>query len=79
MPWPAKAQSLIRTQYAATAAAAKAGLSHAVELLEKAAGSDESVAPLLACNSDRAAPSRRVHEAVFAILALESEPLDSRL
>lgn len=63
MPWSAKAQSLIRTQYAATAAAAKAGLSHAVELLEKAAGRDESMAPLFARYSDRAARADRYTEA----------------
>jgi protein phosphatase len=34
MPWPAKAQSLIRSQYAAPAATAKAGLSASVALLE---------------------------------------------
>src|SRR6516164_9163733 len=43
MPWSAKAQSLIRTQYAATAAAAKAGLSHAVPLLQMAAERDGSL------------------------------------
>jgi protein phosphatase len=63
MPWSAKAQSLIRTQYAATAAAAKAGLSHAVELLEKAAGRDGSMASLFARYSDRAARSDRYAEA----------------
>jgi protein phosphatase len=63
MPWSAKAQSLIRKQYAATAAAAKAGLSHAVELLEKAAGRDGSMAPLFARYSDRAARADRYAEA----------------
>ncbi len=63
MPWSAKAQSLIRAQYAATAAAAKTGLSHAVELLGQAAARDGSVAPLLARYEDRAARAGRYAEA----------------
>jgi protein phosphatase len=63
MPWSAKAQSLIRTQYAATAAAAQAGLSHAVPLLQMAAQRDESLAPLAARYSDRAARATRYAEA----------------
>jgi protein phosphatase len=63
MPWSAKAQSLIRTQYAATAAAAGAGLAHAVELLGKAAARDGSIAPLLARYDDRAARAGRYAEA----------------
>jgi protein phosphatase len=47
MPWSAKAQSLIREQYAATGAAARAGLSRATALLQKAAGRDPALAPLL--------------------------------
>ena len=39
MPWSAKAQSLLREQYASTGAAAQAGLGEAVELLEKASQS----------------------------------------
>jgi protein phosphatase len=54
MPWSAKAQSLIRTQYAATAAAAQAGLSQAVPLLQMAAQRDESLGPLAARYSERA-------------------------
>jgi protein phosphatase len=38
MPWSAKAQALLRTQYAATGAAARSGLSAAVQTLEAAAG-----------------------------------------
>jgi protein phosphatase len=48
MPWSAKAQALIREQYAATGAAARLGLGHAVSLLQQAAGRDASLAPLLA-------------------------------
>jgi protein phosphatase len=47
MPWSAKAQSLIREQYAATGAAATAGLSRSVALLRQAADRDPSLAPLL--------------------------------
>jgi protein phosphatase len=48
MPWSAKAQSLIREQYAATGAAARNGLSHSVALLQLAAGRDPLLMPLLA-------------------------------
>jgi protein phosphatase len=35
---------------------------------------------MLSCDSrSRGAPLRRVHECVFGILALESEPVDPRL
>jgi protein phosphatase len=47
MPWSAKAQSLIREQYAATAAAARSGLTHAVMALRQAVGRDPSLAPLV--------------------------------
>ena len=36
MPWSAKAQALLREQYASTGAAATAGLGEAVALLEQA-------------------------------------------
>jgi protein phosphatase len=48
MPWSAKAQALIREQFAPTGAAARSGLGHAVSLLEQAAGRDASLGPLLA-------------------------------
>jgi protein phosphatase len=48
MPWSAKAQALIREQYAATSAAAASGLGHGVALLQRAAGRDAPLAPLLA-------------------------------
>lgn len=63
MPWSAKAQSLIRTQFAATAAAAQSGLSQAVPLLERAAQRDNSLAPLLARYSDRAMRAARYTDA----------------
>jgi len=50
MPWSAKAQELLRSQYAAVGAAAKASLPVAVAALEQAAGrmgGDETVAALL--------------------------------
>jgi protein phosphatase len=48
MPWSAKAQSLIRLQYASTGAAASAGLARAVTLLSQGAGRDQALEPLLA-------------------------------
>lgn len=47
MPWSAKAQSLIREQYAATGAAARSGLSHAVDALKKATTHSDDTADLL--------------------------------
>jgi protein phosphatase len=63
MPWSAKAQSLIREQYAATGAAAHAGLSHTIALLYQAADRDASLPPLLARFEDRATRARRYAEA----------------
>jgi protein phosphatase len=47
MPWSAKAQSLIREQYATTGAAATSALSRSVALLRQATDRDPSLAPLL--------------------------------
>ncbi len=47
MPWSAKAQELIRQQYAAVGAAANASLPEAVEALQAAGRRDIDVAPLL--------------------------------
>jgi protein phosphatase len=47
MPWSAKAGDLIRDQYAAVGAAARAGLGGAVATLERAAGRGLEVEPLL--------------------------------
>jgi protein phosphatase len=47
MPWSAKAQELIREQYAAVGAAAKVGLSETVTALQSAAASGIDVGPLL--------------------------------
>ena len=48
MPWSAKAQSLIREQYATTGAAARSGLTHAVDALRKAVARSDDTADLLA-------------------------------
>ena len=53
MPWSAKAQSLIREQYAATAAAARAGLGGAVALLDEAQRSGLDAGAALARFADR--------------------------
>jgi protein phosphatase len=63
MPWSAKAQSLIREQYAATGAAARAGLSHSVALLQQATDREPSLAPLLARFDARYARAARYAEA----------------
>jgi protein phosphatase len=63
MPWSAKAQALIREQYAATAAAAGAALGHGVALLRQAAGRDASLSPLLARFADRDARAAKYAQA----------------
>jgi protein phosphatase len=63
MPWSAKAQELLRQQYAAVGAAAQAGLAEAVASLETAAGRDESVRPLLARARERLTLAGRYVEA----------------
>ena len=55
MPWSAKAEDLLRTQYAAVGAAARAALPVAVGVLEQAAGSGLDVAALLDRTRARAA------------------------
>ncbi|MEL6814904.1 MAG: polynucleotide kinase-phosphatase [Cyanobacteria bacterium J06598_3] len=54
MPWSAKAQGLIKQQYAPVGAAAKQGLSSAVASLQQAAGHNADVADLLARYQQRA-------------------------
>ena len=63
MPWSAKAQSLIREQYAATGAAARTGLSHAAALLRQAAARDATMQGLAAKFEDRLARVTRYGEA----------------
>jgi protein phosphatase len=54
MPWSAKAQELIRDQYAAVGAAARGALGEAVAVLEQAAEHGAPVAGLLARQRERA-------------------------
>jgi protein phosphatase len=63
MPWSAKAQSLIREQYAATGAAARAGLSHATALLQQAAIRDPAIEGSAAKFEDRLARVTRYADA----------------
>lgn len=53
MPWSAKAQSLVRGQYAAVGAAARGALPHAIAALETAARSGLDVHALLARTRER--------------------------
>jgi polynucleotide kinase-phosphatase len=62
MPWSAKAQALLRTQYAATGAAARSGLGAAVAALENAAGDVPEVEELLQRYRRRAGRAERFVE-----------------
>lgn len=55
LPWSAKAQDLLRGQYAAVGAAGRASLGAAVRALEQAAARDESARPLLDRHATRKA------------------------
>ena len=59
MPWSAKAQELLRGQYAAVGAAARAALPEAVTVLEAAAARDTTAAALLARVRERSACTAR--------------------
>jgi protein phosphatase len=63
MPWSAKAQQLLRQQYAAVGSAARAALAEVLPRLETAAGRTTDMAPLLARFRDRADNSARYVEA----------------
>jgi protein phosphatase len=63
MPWSAKAQSLIREQYAATGAAAKTGLSCAVAALKQAAKRQNDVGDLLAHMETRRSAANKYTDA----------------
>ena len=65
LPWSVKAQELLRGQYATVGAAATAALGDA-HASRRWSGS---------CAANRC----DVHECVFGVLALESEPVDPRL
>ncbi len=55
MPWSAKAQELLRNQYAAVGSASRAALAEAIPILESASARDAAAAPLLTRYRDRAA------------------------
>lgn len=55
LPWSAKAEELLRGQYAAVGAAARAGLSAQVDALQRAADRGQDVTDLLARTRSRAA------------------------
>jgi protein phosphatase len=63
MPWSAKAQELLREQYAAVGAAAGVGLAETVSTLEAAAGNGIDVAPLLERFRQRAVDADRFVDA----------------
>jgi protein phosphatase len=63
MPWSAKAQALLREQYAAVGAAGRAALGDVVASLEQAAGSGSEVANLLNRYRDRQTMTHQYVEA----------------
>jgi protein phosphatase len=63
MPWSAKALDLVREQYAATGAAARAGLTGSVSALEAAAARGVEVGDLLASYTERRELAERYVEA----------------
>jgi protein phosphatase len=87
MPWSAKALELVRQQYASVGTAARVGLpEHLERLRERGLSGKRSLAlrefALGVEGLERFVqrePLRRVHECVFGVLALESEPVDPRL
>jgi protein phosphatase len=63
MPWSAKAQELLRQQYAAVGAASRAALNEAVAALEKASAHTSDVGPLLERYRERAGAIEKYREA----------------
>ena len=63
LPWSAKAGELVRSQYAAVGAAARAAVPAAVAVLEQAAARGLDVAELLALQRERAADAQAFTEA----------------
>src|SRR5580700_7126216 len=59
MPWSAKAQELLRQQYAAVGSAAKASLTAAVSALEHLASKNADALPLLEFNRHRLEAANR--------------------
>jgi len=73
MPWSAKAQELVRDQYAAVAAAARGALGEAVAVLGRAAERGAPVAELLARHQER----RRLVDAYAAAYRRYCWPVES--
>lgn len=63
MPWSAKAQELLREQYAAVGAAASASLAEALAVLTKSIARDAAIVPLLERFQNRAAMAQQYAEA----------------
>jgi protein phosphatase len=63
MPWSAKAQELLRQQYAAVGAASRVSLNEAVEVLEQAANRIDEVGPLVDRYRAREEAARKYTEA----------------
>ena len=63
MPWSAKAQALLRQQYAAVGAAARASLADVVEAFEKALENNPDVGPLTNRFRERASVAQKYVEA----------------
>lgn len=63
MPWSAKAQELLITQYAAVGAAARVALDEAISMLERAAARGAAIGPLLERTRARAGLVERYVEA----------------
>ncbi len=75
MPWSAKAEDLLRTQYAAVGAAARSALPAAVHALEQAASTGLDVAELLARTRARSA-SAEAFTAAYRRYCWEVDGLD---
>lgn len=63
MPWSAKAQELLRQQYAAVGAAARTALSDVVDALEQAASNVSEVSELVARHRERASAAEKYVDA----------------
>jgi len=68
MPWSAKAQDLLKNQYAPAGAAAKAGLQQAVAALKLTANRLPEAAPLVDWYEQRADMAAAYVEAYIAIV-----------
>jgi protein phosphatase len=75
MPWSAKAQDLLRGQYAAVGAAANSALAESVSALERAAALNAAAQPLLERFRERAASAQQ-YVAAYRNYAWEATSLD---